>query len=870
MPPKKKPKLSKEEIAIKKSAAAKERLEKIKSDPVLLAEYKEKERLKYLKKKEKGQRKCVKDMTPREQRKIRKKWKKYSSDYRKNQKIRKDCNNYIAQNTPPSSDEEFPEENRAPEPLNNNKNNQNVNADLRQVEAKRRSLHQRKLRNIALQKKCAIIADLKRKLNTQQKKYNRLKQRIEKPTKVLTPKSKIEQMAEDPNQIRELVKKAFFGEVLQTQITENFSKAKTHQEKSNFKKLLSGPTVDKYKLWRLGNSSITYKKLRHNSSTKKTKAKKNGVVQMIHRFYEDDSNSRTAAGKKECITRNSIKKQKRYLLDSLKNLHKKFLQTNTLTIGYSLFCRLRPFWVVSPKLTDRDTCACVVHENINLKLSGLKNLKILGFDNYQSVLQILCCDRYSEKCLLRQCNDCSTKTLPYAEFDNSEDILVKQWTHGKEMIIDSKTKKERFVSKYKKETKSMKPRNLIIQLENDLQKLFQHEVNIVHQYKTIKSLKESLTEKDAVIHMDFSENFTTKCNQEIQAYHFGGSRTQISMHTVVVYTKGSTTSHCTLSLNLAHNVAAIWAHLQPVLISLPRTVENLHFLSDGPVTQYRTKAMFFILACKIEELYPNVMTFSWNYHEAGHGKGAPDGVGATCKRTADKIIAQKADITNLYMFVDTLRENCPGIKISVIEDADIEKVHSLIKENESDLKCFKGTLLVHQVMGNIYCPNKLIMKSLSCFCNKTCDHYKLGTLEYRNKSKRFKVAEVYTDSEEDIPLHNLRKSKTIAQAGTSKDLRDKLKVTYGSGDYVLVKLLLKKKEYRYAAICSCYDDEEGELTVTFLKVCNEEGKLFKLEEHDVADVPYEDVIEKLPIPSLIVKGDRVFYKFKKAVNVLEK
>lgn len=48
MPPKKMPKLSKEEIASKKSAAAKSRLEKIKSDPVLLEEYKEKERLKYL------------------------------------------------------------------------------------------------------------------------------------------------------------------------------------------------------------------------------------------------------------------------------------------------------------------------------------------------------------------------------------------------------------------------------------------------------------------------------------------------------------------------------------------------------------------------------------------------------------------------------------------------------------------------------------------------------------------------------------------------------------------------------------------------------------------------------------------------------
>nr|CAI5831925.1 unnamed protein product [Callosobruchus analis] len=502
----------------------------------------------------------------------------------------------------------------------------------------------------------------------------------------------------DPSQSKELVKKALFGEVMQEQIGKNYYlKAATRQEKSCYKKLLSGPTADKYKLWRLGSSAITYKRLGYNKSRTETK-------------------------------------------------------------GYSLFCRLRPFWVVPPKLTDRDTCACIVHENIDLKLSALKHCKILGFSNYQSVLQIVCCDRYAETCLLRKCNSCSLKTLPYAEFDNRENISVKQWSHGRETIIDQKTKKERYVTKYKKETKSMKPRDLVMQLEIDLQKLFQHE-------QSIKLLKQSLTDNDAIIHMDFSENFNTKCNQEIQAYHFGGSRTQISMHTVIVYTKASTTSHCTISLNLAHNVGAIWAHLTPVLISLPSTVQNLHFLSDGPVTQYRNKAMFFMLACKMQEFYPNVTAFSWNYHEAGHGKGAPDGVGATCKRTADKVIAQKTDITDLYGFADVLRENCSGIKISVIEEADIEGMNNLIKENESNLKSFKGTLMVHQVTSHIHQPNRLVMTSLSCFCSITCNHYTLGSLEYRNKSNHLDVA-VSTDSEDDVPLEKLRRGEAT-HASTS-------------------------------------------------------------------------------------------------------
>ncbi|KAF5306287.1 hypothetical protein FQA39_LY08985 [Lamprigera yunnana] len=103
----------------------------------------------------------------------------------------------------------------------------------------------------------------------EQEEEDEKEQEIAKTKKVLTPKSKIEEMVKNPNQSRELVKKAVFGEVLQMQITEMISKAKTYQEKSHYQKLLSGPIVQKYKLWRLRKSTITYKKIRHNSSTKK-------------------------------------------------------------------------------------------------------------------------------------------------------------------------------------------------------------------------------------------------------------------------------------------------------------------------------------------------------------------------------------------------------------------------------------------------------------------------------------------------------------------------------------------------------------------------------------------------------------------------
>lgn len=50
-------------------------------------------------------------------------------------------------------------------------------------------------------------------------------------------------------------------------------------------------------------------------------------------------------------------------------------------------------------------------------------------------------------------------------------------------------------------------------------------------------------------------------------------------------------------------------------------------------TQYRQKGNFYLLSTEPYKFeFENV---NWNYFEAGHGKGAPDGVGGALKRIAD-------------------------------------------------------------------------------------------------------------------------------------------------------------------------------------------------------------------------------------------
>lgn len=85
----------------------------------------------------------------------------------------------------------------------------------------------------------------------------------------------------------------------------------------------------------------------------------------------------------------------------------------------------------------------------------------------------------------------------------------------------------------------------------------------------------------------------------------------------------------------------MWAHLQPILKEYTKNgIDIIHFLSDSLAIQYRNKQMFSFITNPFMEHFPEVKNLSWNHHETGNGKGAPDGIGGVCKKTTDLIVAQ--------------------------------------------------------------------------------------------------------------------------------------------------------------------------------------------------------------------------------------
>lgn len=702
--------------------------ENMRSDPLKYEEAKANDRNRYKRKKEEGKIKLIGEMSRRDQRRIRGEWKKRSEKYRSRKKCIAEARVFVDSNTPPSTPES---EIVQPGP------------SRQQDSGKRRARKNREIKN-------KIIKELEEKLEKANLKVNKYKKRLSRLSqsqKQETPRKKVAKIIKglQTKVTPEVRKKLLFAEVISKQITENYKSQKCSKDKRKVTESVSGIIVKKYKFVEYLASLTSTGSLRNKRYYRRVYLK-NQMMQakkQVVKFLSKDESSRLTAGKKETITKKKIKKQKRLLNDSLKSLHKKFIieYPKYTNMSYSLFCKFRPFWIVPPSVTNRNTCLCKTHDNMKLLMIRIAHHKMLRERNDSELVRSLCCkkEHLEEACLERKCSYCKHKTIATNEFNSEELTYYDQWkTITVNLIIKGKPK---MCKKVVKERVECTKEDLLEKLKTTIFTFMQHCANIKHQYKAVSDIKKKLGKDDILLHFDFSENFNCKYSEEIQSAHFGGSKPQITLHTSVCYYHmdsdviGSKLKHqsfCSLSKSLRHDPAAITAHLDCVLDRIRETLvpnlRKIHFLSDGPSTQYRNKTMFFFLANHIVQTF-EVEECTWNYCEAGHGKGAPDGVGGCLKRTADEFVARGTDIPNFEKLVSLLKDTTQ-IEILTVTEEDITNNDLLLPKAE-ELVTFKGTMKIHQITWSKKSCSTLQARRLSCNnCQpeEDCQHFGIGSI----------------------------------------------------------------------------------------------------------------------------------------------
>lgn len=122
--------------------------------------------------------------------------------------------------------------------------------------------------------------------------------------------------------------------------------------------------------------------------------------------------------------------RKRALTDTLAKLHQHFLVEHPeQTVSKAQFFRLRPFWIIRPKVKDRETCACKMHENIGFKLKRMQQLGIIETSSPEDLVQSSVCDTGNMSCMYGRCQKCTEKTFPTSldPLTQGNTVIWQEW-----------------------------------------------------------------------------------------------------------------------------------------------------------------------------------------------------------------------------------------------------------------------------------------------------------------------------------------------------------------------------------------------------------------------------------------------------------
>ena len=352
------------------------------------------------------------------------------------------------------------------------------------------------------------------------------------------------------------------------------------------------------------------------------------TIALVKRFFEDDEISRQLPGMKEKIAG----KQKRLILGNLSEVFVEFKKAYPNTkIGKSSFASLRPKWCVWPGSSGtHSVCVCVKHQNFKLLCTAAQLPKDCSKDFIASSV----CSAPSENCHLGQCPQCPNLDGIYQQLDShwffcftdqaeeEENVDILQWES---------------VDRGELSTQTLTKGKLREKIAEDTLELREHHHVAKEQARYFKMRKDNLQENEAVIVMDFAENFAFELQESSQASYF--HKQQASVFVAVVYTRNPVPdmppvphSFIFVSDYLEHTTGVVHNFQKKLIQEISRLypqVKKLLWFSDGARQHFKNLKAFRNLAEHKEEFFG--LEGEWSFFATAHGKGSCDGVGGAFK-----------------------------------------------------------------------------------------------------------------------------------------------------------------------------------------------------------------------------------------------
>ena len=257
-------------------------------------------------------------------------------------------------------------------------------------------------------------------------------------------------------------------------------------------------------------------------------------------------------------------------------------------------------------------CVCAIHQNVKLMITALPITT-----TYYDLMKFLVCSLDNKICMLHRCEQCPrTEALQkYLEsvFDDN-DLSANDHLQYKQWVCTDHTTLQ---------TLSYTLNEFIDNLVTEVDKLTSHHFIAKHQSQHLSTLKQNLQFNEAIMILDFAENYSFVVQDAAQGFHWDNS--QATLHPFVAYymsNEGTLTHHsmCVISDDLKHSTIAVHRFLEVVLQHLkilhPR-MTNIHYFSDGAASQYKNYKNLCNLVHHREDFG---LDAQWHFFATSHGK----------------------------------------------------------------------------------------------------------------------------------------------------------------------------------------------------------------------------------------------------------
>lgn len=614
-------------------------------------------------------------------------------------------------------------------------------------------------------------------------------------------------------------------------------------------------------------------------------------VEKIKMFYESDEVSWQAPGKRDYISIKNesgkkIKKQRRYLIMGIDEVQRLFMQKYGIKVGRSRFYELRPKHVLFVANTPHNVCVCKEHANFKFLVDTISSHCSTSL-THKSLLEKMCCDVEDERCMTNKCEVCcyDVSVCLKADVDQGQELSWREWSkcNGQLQVQENIATLE----------------DIVIKVNASLPHFKTHTFVRDEQLKYFDNLKQNLDVGDAVIQVDFAENYSIISQDEIQTAHW--SHSQVTVFTCCLWLKEFTTSWVVVSDDLSHSKNSTWTYVKCIIsnfkMSYPELeLNHLYFFSDNCSAQFKSKYTAFNMLFLADDLC--VKTVEWNTFAAGHGKGAVDAIGGNIKRAVwTAVKARAVTVRTPEEFYKTAESHSEKTHILYVSQKEIQECSTNFLDQR-----WKNATDVHGIR-NIHHLKRLddFHISVALTSNSVPQKVKmLPSLEMTNqRSKRYRYSDVYSSSESDIDGSASEKESEPTTSSSTKmndpdsdidgsaSQKESVPTTSTSttminpeaiapGVYVIINIEGESKEavkHKYVGICQTRIHtehtsihEEGDVGVLFLKNYGSSGRIFVADQEDEKNVNFKNEIEAiLPPPAIKEIGSRLVYEFKKRV-----